>query len=221
LLSRAVRITAAVAGGLISLAAVHGVSAHDVHPFGKYTIALGWVHEPAYVGFDNAVQVLVKDDKGNPFTAITDKDLTVEVSLGQQKMSAQPLIPTTDPDTGLGTPGEYEMHFIPTAPGAYTLHIKGTVGGQAVDETVTAGPKTFNEVTSASDVQFPVKLPSLLDVSSRLDRTVPRLDAARTSAGAAGDTANHALIIGITGLVLAVVLGGASLVLTLRTRAAG
>ena len=67
MVSRAVRITAAMAaGGLISLAAVHGVSAHDVHPFGKYTIALGWVHEPAYVGFDNAVQVLVKDDKGNP-----------------------------------------------------------------------------------------------------------------------------------------------------------
>ena len=221
MVSRAVRITAAMAGGLISIAAVHGVSAHDVHPFGKYTIALGWVHEPAYVGFDNAVQVLVKDDKGNLFTGISDKDLTVEVGLGQQNMGAQPLVPTADPDTGLGMPGEYEMHFIPTVAGAYTFHIKGTVGGQAVDETVTAGPKTFNEVTSASEVEFPAKVPSNSDLSTRLDRTVPRVDAARTSASSASDTANHALIIGIIGLVLAVVLSGANLVLALRRRAAG
>ena len=35
--------------------------AHIVKTFGKYTVALGWVHEPTYVGEQNAVQVVIKD----------------------------------------------------------------------------------------------------------------------------------------------------------------
>jgi len=104
-------------------------------------VALGWLHEPAFVGFDNAVQVLVKQGEA-PFTDITDKDLTVAVSVGGKRMDPQPLAPTADPDTGLGTPGEYEFHFIPTVPGAYTFHLKGKIKDTPVDETVTAGDKT-------------------------------------------------------------------------------
>lgn len=209
---------AAATGCALALAAIAPAAAHDVHTFGKVTVALGWLHEPAYTGFDNAVQVLVKDDKGNPITSITDKDLTVEVSLDSQKMSAQPLLPTADPDTGLGIPGEYELHFIPTIAGKYAFHIKGTVAGQAIDETVTASDKTFNEVRSDSDVEFPAKVPAVGDVATKVDKVSSRVDAlqASTTAQDAKDSANRALVIGIVALALAVVLSAGNLVIATR-----
>jgi hypothetical protein len=167
---------AALVAGALGLGAVHPALAHDVHPFGPLTVALGWVNEPAYVGFDNGVQVIVKQGT-TPVADITDKDLTVEVSLDKQKMDAKPLVPTSDPATGLGTPGEYEMHFIPTAPGNYTFHIKGAVKGTPVDETVTSSDKTFEPVTDASDVQFPNKLPNSNDLSTKIDKVSSRVGA--------------------------------------------
>ncbi|HEV3234150.1 MAG TPA: hypothetical protein VG329_06340 [Candidatus Dormibacteraeota bacterium] len=212
------RLGAVLVGATLALSAVVGASAHDVHPFGKYTVALGWLNEPAYVGQPNAVQVLVKDQAGNAFTDITDKDLTVEVSVGSQKQDAKPLVPTADPDTGLGIPGEYEYHIIPTVPGAYTFHLKGTIKGTAVDETVTAGDKTFNLVTAASDAQWPSQLPSATDLSTKLDRVSQRLDSAQSSSNDAKDAANRALIVGVVGIVLAVVLGGAGLAVGMRKK---
>jgi outer membrane murein-binding lipoprotein Lpp len=206
------RLGAVLAGSSLALMGVVGASAHDVHPFGKFTVALGWLHEPAYVGSDNAVQVLVKDQAGNAFTGITDKDLTVELSVGNQKQAAKPLVPTADPDTGLGIPGEYEYHVIPTVPGAYTFHLKGTVGGQTIDETVTAGDKTFNLVTAASEAQWPNQIPSAADLSTKLDRLSSRQASTQSNADAAQSAANRALIVAIVGIVIALVLGGVALI---------
>lgn len=198
------------------------VAAHDVHTFGRVTVALGWLHEPAYVGVDNAVQVLVKDASGKAITDISDKDLTVEVSLGNAKLGAQPLQPTADPDTGLGTPGEYEMHFIPTAPGAYTFHVRGTVSGQAVDDSVTAGPSTFDEVRDPAAVEFPNKVPALSDLSTKVDRNTARIESLRSDSGAAAsaaqDRADTALVVGIVALVLGLLAGGAAGALVARAR---
>jgi hypothetical protein len=207
---------AILAGSMLALMGVVGASAHDVHTFGKFTVALGWLHEPAYVGSDNAVQVLVKDQAGNAFTTITDKDLTVEVSVGTQKQAAKPLVPTADPDTGLGIPGEYEYHIIPTVPGAYTFHLKGNISGQAVDETVAAGDKTFNLVTASSEAQWPNQLPSAADLSTKLDRISSRQATTQSSADGAQSAANRALVVAIVGIVIALVLGGANLLLARR-----
>jgi hypothetical protein len=215
------RITAAVGiAALVGLGTARTALAHDVHPFGPLTVALGWLHEPAYVGFDNAVQVLVK--KGDAaVTGITDKDLTVEVSLDTKKMDAMPLVPTADPDTGLGIPGEYEMHFIPTAPGDYTFHIKGAITGTPVDETVKASDKTFNTVQDANAVEFPNKVPSAAELATKVDKQTPRIDAVQASASQgskAQDDANHALAVAIVALVVAVIVG--LLPLTRRARQA-
>jgi hypothetical protein len=219
LLLRPVRIAAALgAAATFALGAATSAAAHDVHTFGKVTVALGWLHEPAYVGFDNAVQVLVKDSAGKPITDISDKDLTVEVSLGDVKMAARALVPTADPDTGLGIPGEYEMHFIPTAPGNYTFHIKGTVTGQTIDETVTASDKTFNTVQDASSVEFPNKVPALSDISTKVDRNTARIADARLAADSSNDRANQALIVGIIALGVGVLLGAGGLATGLAAR---
>jgi len=214
--SRAARAAAvAVVAGALSLGAVHPALAHDVHPFGPYTIALGWLHEPAYVGVDNAVQVLVKQGD-QAFTGITDKDLTVVVSLGNQKMDSMPLVPSADPDTGLGIPGEYEMHFIPTAPGNYTFHISGKVNGTPVDETVTGSDKTFATVDNPTDVQFPNKVPTNSDLSTKLDRV-----ASRVSAVEGRSIPPDSQPLAVVALIVAIVLGGAGVVIGLAARRRG
>jgi hypothetical protein len=214
--ARAARAAAvAAAAGALSLGAVHPVFAHDVHPFGPYTIALGWLHEPAYVGMDNAVQVLVKqDDKA--FTGITDKDLTVAVSLGNQKMDSMPLVPSADPDTGLGIPGEYEMHFIPTTPGNYTFHISGKVNGTPVDETVTASDKTFATVDNPTDVEFPAKVPTNSDLSTKLDRVTSRVSAVE---GRSIPPDSQPLA--VVALIVAIVLGGGAFLMAMGARRKG
>jgi hypothetical protein len=211
--SRALRAGAsALAVGALSLGAVHPALAHVVKPFGPYTIALGWLHEPAYVGFDNAVQVIVKQG-GAPVTDITDKDLTVDVSLGGQRMGAVPLVPTADPDTGLGTPGEYQLHFIPTAPGDYTFHINGKIKDTPVDETATASDKTFASVTNPADAEFPAKVPSVTDLSTKLDRVGARVDRLEGKP--------DALPTALVALAAAIVLGGAGIGLGLSARRRG
>jgi hypothetical protein len=200
---------AALAAGALALGAVHPALAHIVKPFGPYTIALGWLHEPAYVGFDNAVQVIVKQDT-TPVTDITDKDLKVEVSLGGQRMDAMPLVPTADPDTGLGTPGEYQMHFIPTAPGNYTFHISGKIKDTPVDETATASDKTFATVDNPAGVEFPARVPSVTDISTKLDRVSARVDRV--------ESRPDALPTALVALLAALVLGGAGIGLGLSAR---
>jgi hypothetical protein len=214
------RLSAQLAGGVVAVvmslaiplpAAAHFISQagpHEVHAFGTLTIAVGWLHEPAYAGEDNAVQVVVKQGDA-PLRDITAKDITAQVSLGNQSMNPQSLIPGVDPTTGLGTPGEYEMHFIPTIPGDYTFHIKGTITGIPIDESVTAGPTTFDEVKSPAEAEFPTVVPTNAELATRLDKTAPRIqaveDSARQDANAAGNNADRALIVGIVALVLAMV----------------
>jgi hypothetical protein len=203
---------AALVAGALSLGTVHPVLAHDVHPFGPYTVALGWLHEPAYVDVENAVQVLVKEGT-TPLTDISPKDLTVEVSMGAQKMDATPLVPTADPDTGLGTPGEYEMHFIPTAPGNYTFHIKGKINDTPVDESVTASDKTFATVDNPANVEFPARVPTVADLSTKLDRVSARVDRV--------DGRPDALPTALVALVAALALGGAGIGIGLNARKRG
>jgi hypothetical protein len=223
---------AAVLGAAaLSLGGVHHAAAHGIVQAGNLTVAIGWLREPAYVGNDNAVQVLVKDAQGNPLTTITDKDLQVEVSLGSQKTQPQPLVPTFDSDTGLGLHGEYEYHLIPTAPGNYTFHIFGKIAGTTpFDQTMTASSTTFNEVVDQSSAQFPNKVPSTSELNQKLDALTARANAgagnaqnAQTAAVAAQhaaddakSAADRALVIGIVALVVGAVLGGTGLFFALR-----
>jgi len=61
--------------GLASLATP--VAAHIVKQVGPYSVAIGWVHEPTYVGQLNAVQVVIKDARGNPVSDLSADALKV------------------------------------------------------------------------------------------------------------------------------------------------
>jgi hypothetical protein len=101
-----------------------------------------------------------------------------------------------------------------------------------VDLTVTSGDETFNAVQGTADIQFPDKLPTLSEVSTRLDQIDARIadlqsgadvptqesvDAAAAAAADASDTANRALLIGAGIGLVGVVIGLVGVILALRS----
>jgi hypothetical protein len=234
---------AASAAGLIVLLA-GAADAHVLKNFGSYSVALGWKNEPTYVGSINAVQAIVKDKDGKAVTDLADGALKVVVSVGGQSSQALSLNSAFDEDTGLGIPGDYEAPLTPTAPGDYSFHLTGAIHGQAVDETATSSDATFDSAVEANQVEFPAKVPSLTEITTRLDRIDQRLAAASSAAPApdlssvvsaaqagvgsaqaaasqARDAASTALAAGVVVGAIGIVLGGAALVLSLRARRPG
>ena len=104
------------------------------------------------------------------------------MSVGGQSTDPLDLVPMYDGDTGLGVKGDYEASLIPTVPGDYTFHLTGAIHGTAVDETATSSDSTFNAANDPAAVQFPVKLPSLTEAMTRLDRLDARIAAVASTA---------------------------------------
>ncbi|HEV3096533.1 MAG TPA: hypothetical protein VG104_05250 [Candidatus Dormibacteraeota bacterium] len=208
-------LPAAIVASGLALTAVLPASAHEVRTVGAYQFTVGWLHEPAYADEQNAVQFLLKDSKGSPVTDLGDT-LKVEVIYQTQKMPALSLNPTFDPDTGLGMPGEYLASVIPTRPGKYTFHFTGSVKGQAVDQSFTSSPTTFDEVKEPTAVEFPTQDPTRAQVSQRLDRVDSRLAAAQTTAKNDAELARN---LAIAAIVLGA-LGTVGLIITLSRRSA-
>jgi hypothetical protein len=242
-LVRSRRLGVAILTSLVALLLIAGVAdAHIVKTFGSYTVALGWVHEPTYVGEQNAVQVVIKDAAGKAVTDLNDGDLKVTVAVGGKTSDPLDLLNTFDPDTGLGVPGDYEAPIIPTAPGDYTFHLTGSIHGTAVDETATSSDSTFNSAVDATGIQFPNQLPALTDIITRLDRIDARLSAspapssgapaaasaapvddpavvaADAAAASAQSAANNALLVGGVIGSAGVIIGLAALALAMRGR---
>jgi hypothetical protein len=236
------RLGVAILASSIALLLIAGVAdAHIVKTFGPYTVALGWVHEPTYVGEQNAVQVVIKDAAGKPVIDLNDGDLKVTVAVGGKTSDPLALLNTFDPDTGLGVPGDYEAPIIPTAPGDYTFHLTGSIHGTAVDETATSSDATFNSAVDATGIQFPNQLPALTDIITRLDRIDARLgaspapssapaaasaapvdttaiEAANAAATSAQSAANNALLVGGVIGGAGVIIGLSALALAMRNR---
>ncbi len=206
------RLAAFLAAAYLLMLSAGAVAAHAIEHAGAYSVALGWQHEPAYVDAQNAVQVVVTDSAGNSISDLGAEDITVVVSTGGQQTAALTFDSGFDADTGLGTPGEYDAQLVPTSPGAYTFHLKGIIHGTAIDVTETSSDTTFNAVTGTAEAEFPVKLPTLAEVATRLDRLDTRIAALGTAAGptqASVDAANAAAADARASADRALVLGGA------------
>jgi hypothetical protein len=179
-------------------------SAHEGRAVGAYHFLVGWGEEPAYVGQQNSVQLILTTTAGKPITDLGDS-LKVEV-IYQSQTTTLSLEPTFDPDTGLGTPGDYRAWFFPTAPGDYTFHFTGTIGSQSVDERFSSGPETFDPVGEPTQVEFPIKNPTLTELATAVQRQNPRIDMAIADAKAvARHEANGAMVLGIVGIAVGVV----------------
>jgi hypothetical protein len=211
---------------VVILASPAAAFAHEQRQVGVYQFTVGWAHEPTYTGVENAVQVFVKDAKGKAVDDLGDPaTLKLTVVTGTQTSDPLELKPSFDADTGLGTHGEFDAAIVPTAAGAYTFHLTGTVNDQKVDEKFTSSDKTFDTVKEPTDVEFPAKIPSASELAANLTRLTPRVDtaAARAKTGAmaassARKKATEAMTIAIIALVVGVALGGGGLLAGTRAR---
>lgn len=208
---------------LLALLLSGAATAHVPEMVGPYTIEVGWKNEPAYVGQQNAVIITITDAEDLPVTDLPADGLSVVVSTGGQQTSALPFEPAFDAAEGEGPLGEYDAAILPTAPGGYDFHITGTVHAQAVDLTVTSAD-TQEPVGGTSEIEFPIKLPSLNEVVTRLDRIDARVQAlggggaSQADVDAARSAADRALLVGAGTGLAGVLVGALGVFLALRAR---
>jgi hypothetical protein len=214
LFKAAIPLAALSAVGLIGAAPAY---AHEQRQVGAYLFTVGWSSEPTYLGEPNDVQLFIHDAKGNPVDDIgTPPTIHVEVIFGNQTSAPLDLEPSYDPDTGLGTHGEFDASIIPTEPGNYTFHFYGTLNGQAIDQDFTSGPTTFNTVEDPTPIEFPTKTPTVPDLANLTSQLTPRVASAAGKANSAHSLGLIGVILGAAGLVVALGLGGGALTLARR-----
>lgn len=140
--------------------------AHERRKVGPVQMVVGWLNEPAYAGFLNAVQLRVSDETG-PITDVGDA-LKVEVTFGNQKVGPLAMA------AAFGSSGGYRSAMVPTRPGTCTFRFVDTVKGQQIDQSFTSSERTFDSPKETADIEFPVKDPSRGQLASRADRIEPR-----------------------------------------------
>jgi len=190
------RSTAPIVACLL-LACATPAAGHVQTRSGPVELTMGWGHEPALSGSENYVEVAVTDRSGTLKAPVVS--LEVEVSFGGA-VTALPLVPAD-------APGEFRAVLIPTRAGTYGFHVTGRVSGRRTDAESTCSGRTFDCVTDPKALQFPAKDPSAGEIAQRLERALPRADAARDSADNAKTVALIALIAAVLGLVAALAIG--------------
>jgi hypothetical protein len=192
----------AIAAALALLATTAGaVLGHEERQVGPYTVVVGFIDEPVFVGQKSGLELFVgrgAGENGQPVEGL-EATLQAEVIVGDA-MRQLALAPR------FGAPGWYQAYFFPTEAGAYTFHITGTIEDEQVDESFTSSPEGFGEVEEVSSAQFPVQLPAAAELADQAGR----------GADAAG-LVPVALVTGIAGLVAG--LAGLGLALGARRRA--
>ena len=182
------RILALAAALVASATLAVPAFAHTGHEVGDYVLEIGWLHEPAFVGQPNAVQVTITDHHdGSPILDLGADDIKVVVSTAGVDSASLTFEPAFDAVEKEGSLGEYDAALVPTAPGDYTFHITGAIHGTAVDLSVTSGDETFDPVVTSSDLEFPAKMPTLTEVGTRLDRIDSRIEALQSAAPGSDD----------------------------------
>jgi hypothetical protein len=233
-------VSAIAAGTILALAtSIIVASAHFVFTAGKYRVAIGWQNEPSFgtdtfVDEQNAIQVFIDvasadNPKGTPVNTLnadcTHPDFQVTVTVGTTTSS--PFCPASayDGDTGNGRLDEYDYALIPTVVGNYTFHIFGAIDGTPINQTVTSGPTTFDSVADSSSVEFPVAVPAVAAIATKVDavgaRAATALAQAQNVSATAADaknSASSATTLAILAIVVAVLLSGLNLGIGLRRR---
>ena len=186
---------------VVALISAPAALAHAERVIGKkkWHVEIGWLNEPAYAGYPNAVQFILNTSADKPVVDLGDT-LQVDVASGG-KTTTLSLAPAFEVG-GDGTPGDYHADMIPTRPGTYAFRVHGTIKGDKVDVSVTCSEKTFDCVKAASDAEFPAQDPSNSDLSTRIDKKAARLSA---QAKKAADTGSTGKTLGIVGIALGAV----------------
>ena len=188
-----VAATVVVATSFIASAGT--AAAHERRTVGPYQLVVGWLNEPAYVGFMNSLDLRVTDTRVTPAKAVEglEKTLTVDLQAG----GLAPFTLTVTPR--FGAAGAYNGHVLPTATGTYIFTIKGKIESLDVNEKFESGPGRFGDIESTNALQYPNKIPVAEDLNSRLADLQGGVDQTRLLSAAA-------VLIGIAALAVAVVM---------------
>lgn len=182
-------------------------SAHERREVGRYVLVVGWNVEPTFANAANALFLKVEDAETEQGVAGLDETLQAEIIVGggAQKKDL-PL------EAHAEEPGVYLSPVIPTAAGDYTFRIFGTIDGQAVDESFSSGPETFESVEDAAELQFPDTPPSNAAIQRSLD------DLSAQVADLDSGSSDTALILAIIGIAAgAVGIGAGAFALARRS----
>jgi hypothetical protein len=192
------RLVAVAAAALLVILATGVATAHEVRDVAGYQVVVGFIDEPVFVGQKSGLEFFVSQND-QPVDGL-EETLEAEVIKDGQTRD----LPV---EARFGEAGAYESVFFPTAAGAYTFHIFGTIDGTPIDEEFTSSPDGFNEVEELSGGQFPVQFPAQAEL------------VADAEAGAdAASQVTIALALGAAGLLVGLVAIG--LALAARRRSA-
>ncbi len=172
--------------------------AHEEREVGNYRFVVGWAIEPTAVDSPNSLFVKIQDKDSGEGIPDLEEALEAEIIAGGGAQT-KPL-PLTGSDE---EPGVYGSPIVPTRAGDYTFRIFGTIDRQAVDESFSSGPETFDSVEDVTELQFPDQVPSNADLAAQ----IANLDTG-------GNDSDTALILAIVGIVVGAVgigLGGYAL----------
>jgi hypothetical protein len=180
---------AALLAVLVSPAAAHvDVDVAD----GQYVMEVGFRDEPALQGQPNAVFIAVEKYSTGGTTPVDGLAGTLQAEVSRDGVTKTiPFVPMGD--------GKYEAPFVPTETGDYTFRVFGDIDGNAVDESVTSGPQTFNSVDPLTAHEFPP--------SSTGNEAQSELVAAQDAASQARVLSIVALVVGALGLITALLMG--------------
>ena len=132
----------------------------------EYAIVVGWVHEPPVVDVANQIYIEILDGE-NGFVGA---EQTVDVQLQYAGKNYTMNLHESD------KPGVYASDtFIPTVRGTLDVRIFGDLAGSAVE--LTAAPE---EIASAGQLQFPERVPSAYDQSTKMADLEAAVQSART-----------------------------------------
>ena len=200
---------------MLLAATAPAADAHEHREVGEYSFSVGFIEEPALVNEPNGLILEIsrhtgeegeaeegEEEEGTPIEGL-EETLEAEISYAAETkpLELRPLF---------GAPGAYTADVIPTAIGAYTFRIFGTIEGMEVDESFTSGPETFSEVEAIDELTFP---------AAGTDASEGDSGGATTDAQDAADSARTLAIGGIIVGLLGLAAGGAGIVMAMNARA--
>lgn len=160
-------------GVLAALLAASAASAHTTAPVagGAYCVTAGNLNEPVTTYVKTGLELIIREGLGAGTCASDDRG--ADVTGAHESLEATLIAPsgaelTQALQPQFGTVGRYtfEEPYVLTEPGEYHVHVTGTLGDQAVDETILVGS---GPVPDWSDHTFPaLGLPTMQEIDGRL-----------------------------------------------------
>jgi hypothetical protein len=142
-LNKRLIVTSSLITIMALLLSIQTAFAHTTVHVGNYDVEVGWVNEPPIVGERNYVVVNVSNTSSTSSEVDISK-LTVNVTYGGQSktLTLQPFSEDTK--------NRYIAPILPTAPGQYTVQLRGLL-----DSTTISTDVTPEEVAPAETLAFP------------------------------------------------------------------